>query len=126
MDELIEELGIEQQLVSDTLAGLKEVVLSRSSLSAIERAAIATFILNVYNGMENMLKRVFSSITVFLWLIPKHGIRTCWWHLTKEESSRGNFWKRLTNTVLFATSLHTATASYSMSASYFLLLRASI
>lgn len=59
MDELIEELGIEQQLVSDTLAGLKEV-LSRASLSAIERAAIATFILNVYNGMENMLKRVFK------------------------------------------------------------------
>lgn len=59
MDELIEELGIEQQLVSDTLAGLKEV-LSRGSLSAIERAAIATFILNVYNGMENMLKRVFK------------------------------------------------------------------
>lgn len=59
MDELIEELGIEQQLVSDTLAGLKEV-LSRGSLSAIERAAIATFILNVCNGMENMLKRVFK------------------------------------------------------------------
>lgn len=59
MDELIEELGIEHQLVSDTLVGLREV-LSRGSLSAIERAAIATFILNVYNGMENMLKRVFK------------------------------------------------------------------
>ncbi len=59
MDELVEELRIEKQLVSDTLAGLGEA-LSREALSIVERAAIATFILNVYNGMENMLKRVFK------------------------------------------------------------------
>lgn len=59
MNELLEELRIETQLVSDTLTGLREV-LSEGNLSLVERAAIATFILNVYNGMENMLKRVFK------------------------------------------------------------------
>ncbi|MDW8291090.1 MAG: hypothetical protein RMM06_10210 [Armatimonadota bacterium] len=59
MDELLKELRVEHELVSQTLAGLEEA-LSRGSLSVVERAAIATFVMNAYNGIENMLKRVFK------------------------------------------------------------------
>lgn len=59
MDELLEELYVEREMISQTLMGLSEA-LSRGSQSVVERAAIATFIMNVYNGVENMLKRVFK------------------------------------------------------------------
>ena len=65
MDELLREVQAERELVLETLGALKEA-LGRRRRTVVELAAIATFLQNAYNGMENILKRILKhkGITV--------------------------------------------------------------
>lgn len=59
MNELLREVQSEKEYILDTLQALKEV-LDRKEKTIVELAAIATFLQNIYNGIENMLKRVLK------------------------------------------------------------------
>lgn len=59
MDELLREVQAEKEHILDTLQALKET-LERKKKTIVELAAIATFLQNTYNGMENMLKRILK------------------------------------------------------------------
>ena len=65
MTKLIKEFQIEKENILKTLNALKEAM-DRETKTIVELAAIATFIHNIYNGMENLLKRTlkFKKITV--------------------------------------------------------------
>ena len=67
MGELKDEILIEKEHISTTLESLKEA-LNRKEKSNIELAAIATFLQNTYNGIENILKRILKFKKVY---IPK-------------------------------------------------------
>lgn len=67
MGELKEEVLIEKEHISTTLESLNET-LKRKEISTIELAAIATFLQNTYNGIENILKRILKFKKVY---IPK-------------------------------------------------------
>ena len=67
MGELKDEILIEKEHISTTLQSLKEA-LKRKEKSNIELAAIATFLQNTYNGIENILKRILKFKKVY---IPK-------------------------------------------------------
>ena len=60
MDELRENVAAERQRVETTLAELSHA-LARETRSTVELAGIATFLLNVYNGIENILKQVLRT-----------------------------------------------------------------
>jgi len=60
MDELSREIEIEKGRILTTLKALKDA-LEREERTIIELAAIATFIHNIYNGVENILKRILKS-----------------------------------------------------------------
>jgi len=65
MDDLEEEILIEKEHISTTLESLKNA-LKRKKKSTIELAAIATFLQNTYNGIENIIKRILKSKKVYI------------------------------------------------------------
>jgi len=59
MDELLREVEAEKEHIQTTLQALKEA-LGRKEKTVVELAAIATFLQNAYNGIENILKRTLK------------------------------------------------------------------
>lgn len=59
MDELLREVEAEKEHIQATLQALKEA-LGRKEKTVVELAAIATFLQNAYNGIENILKRILK------------------------------------------------------------------
>ena len=60
MVDLTRRIAAEKENVERTLRNLREA-LARQERSAIELAAIATFLHNIYNGMENILYQVLKA-----------------------------------------------------------------
>jgi uncharacterized protein YutE (UPF0331/DUF86 family) len=60
MVDLTKKIAAEKQNVEQALDNLKEA-LSRKEKSIVELAAIATFLHNIYNGIENILKQVLKT-----------------------------------------------------------------
>ncbi len=60
MNDLRRKINAEKQYIALTLSNLK-MVLERPERSVVELAAIATFLHNAYNGIENVLKMVFKA-----------------------------------------------------------------
>src|SRR3990170_749392 len=60
MDELTEQILAEKENVDIALQNLK-TALARNEKTVIELAAIATFLHNIYNGIENILKQILIS-----------------------------------------------------------------
>jgi uncharacterized protein YutE (UPF0331/DUF86 family) len=67
MDELTEQILAEKENVDIALHNL-ETVMARTEKTVIELAAIATFIHNIYNGIENILKQILISRDI---MVPK-------------------------------------------------------
>ena len=65
MDDLLREVQAEKEYILDTLRALNEA-LQRKEKTAVELAAISTFLQNTYNGIENILKRIlkFKGISI--------------------------------------------------------------
>mgnify|MGYP001561735621 CR=1 FL=1 len=59
MGELSKEIYAERENVEKALENLK-IVMVRPEKSVIELSAIATFLHNIYNGVENILKQAFK------------------------------------------------------------------
>lgn len=59
MDEIFQEIKVEEEYILTTLKTLKEA-LERKEIGIIELTAVAAFIQNIYNGIENILKRVLK------------------------------------------------------------------
>ncbi|MFB0524890.1 MAG: hypothetical protein ACETVZ_05075 [Phycisphaerae bacterium] len=60
MVDLTRKIAAEQQNVQKALDNLKDAM-ARKEKSTIELAAIATFLSNIYNGIENILKQVLKA-----------------------------------------------------------------
>ena len=60
MDELTEQILAEKENVDIALYNLK-TAMARTEKTVIELAAIATFLHNTYNGIENILKQILIS-----------------------------------------------------------------
>lgn len=60
MVDLTRKIAAEKENVERALGNLKEAT-ARKEKSHVELAAIATFLHNVYNGIENILKQVLKS-----------------------------------------------------------------
>ncbi len=60
MDELTEQILAEKENVDIALHNLK-TARARNEKTVIELAAIATFLHNIYNGIENILKQILLS-----------------------------------------------------------------
>lgn len=60
MDNLPRQLLAEKENVDMAMSNLKEA-LSREEKTVIELAAIGTFLHNIYNGIENILKQILKS-----------------------------------------------------------------
>lgn len=63
MDELLQDVAAEKERIEDTLKALRHV-LRRKRRTSIELAAIATYLHNVYSGMENLLKRILKHYKI--------------------------------------------------------------
>ena len=65
MDDILIDIKAESEYITRTLDALEEA-LSRDDLTIVELTAIASFIQNIYGGIENLLKRtlVFHGIPV--------------------------------------------------------------
>ena len=59
MGDLTKEILAERENVEKALGSLRDVML-RTEKSVIELSAIATFLHNIYNGIENILKQVMK------------------------------------------------------------------
>jgi uncharacterized protein YutE (UPF0331/DUF86 family) len=64
-DELVQEISAEKEHISQTLCALQEA-LERKRKTVVELAAVATFLQNTYNGIENLLKRIlkFNGVSI--------------------------------------------------------------
>ena len=60
MDELTEQILAEKENVEIALNNLK-TAMARNEKTIIELAAIATFLHNIYNGIENILKQILIA-----------------------------------------------------------------
>lgn len=60
MVDLTRKIAAEKENVEAALANLK-VAMARKERSTIELAAIATFLHNIYNGIENILKQILKT-----------------------------------------------------------------
>lgn len=60
MVDLIRKIAAEKENVERALDNLKDVM-GRKKRSTVELAAIATFLHNIYNGIENILKQVLKA-----------------------------------------------------------------
>lgn len=63
IDELIQEIEAEKEHIIYTLDALRKT-LSRKEITFVEIAAVATFIQNAYNGIENILKRTLKYMKI--------------------------------------------------------------
>ena len=83
MAELPESILAEQENVEAALGNLRQA-LSADRKSVIELAATATFVHNIYNGIENILKQVSLSRSL---AVPKSDT----WHqdLLKQSTAAG-------------------------------------
>ncbi len=63
MADLTKEILAEKENIEIALANLTEA-LSREEKTVIELTAIGAFMLNIYNGMENILKQSQSAINI--------------------------------------------------------------
>ncbi len=72
MDELKKEVQVEKEHILTTLQALREA-LERKEKTIIELAAISTFLQNIYNGIENCLKRILK-------FLEKPIVKTESWH----------------------------------------------
>lgn len=91
MDELTEQILAEKENVDNALHNLK-TAMERKEKTVIELAAIATFLHNIYNGIENILKQILLSRDIE---IPKSGK----WHkdLLNKSLSSGIISEELSN-----------------------------
>jgi len=60
MAELTRKIAAEKETVEEALRNLNEAR-ARKDKSVVELAAIATFLHNIYNGIENILKQILKS-----------------------------------------------------------------
>ena len=60
MDDLHRRILAEKENVEITLSNLKDAM-ARNEKTVIELAAIATFLHNIYNGIENILKQILKA-----------------------------------------------------------------
>lgn len=60
MDRLEKEILAEKENVERALSHLREAI-GRNEKSVIELAAVGTFLHNIYNGIENILKQILIS-----------------------------------------------------------------
>jgi uncharacterized protein YutE (UPF0331/DUF86 family) len=60
MVDLAKRIAAEKENVEKALANLEEAM-ARKEKSTIELAAIATFLHNIYNGIENILKQILKT-----------------------------------------------------------------
>ena len=67
MDELSEQILAEKENVDIAMSNLK-TALARDEKTVIELAATATFLHNIYNGIENILKQILISRDI---IVPK-------------------------------------------------------
>jgi hypothetical protein len=74
MDELTEQILAEKENVDIALHNLK-TAMARTEKTVIELAAIVTFLHNIYNGIENILKQILISRDIWFQNL-KNGIKT--------------------------------------------------
>ncbi|MFH0903811.1 MAG: hypothetical protein V1854_01305 [Methanobacteriota archaeon] len=91
MDELTEQILAEKENVDIALNNLK-TVMARNEKTVIELAATATFLHNIYNGIENILKQILISRDI---MVPKSDK----WHkdLLNKSLSSGIISEELSN-----------------------------
>ena len=91
MDELTEQILAEKENVDIALHNLK-TAMARTEKTVIELAAIATFLHNIYNGIENILKQILISREI---IVPKSDK----WHkdLLNKSLSSGIISEELSN-----------------------------
>ena len=82
MVKLAEKIEAEKENVDNVLSNLKEVM-KRDKKTVIELSAMATFLHNFYNGVENILKQSLKAVAID---IPK----SARWHKELLEISASN------------------------------------
>lgn len=65
MADLVQDIAVEEEHINKTLSALQQAQ-QREPRTMIELSAMATFLHNIYNGMENLLKRSLRHIQITL------------------------------------------------------------